>query len=359
MTSSPVAKPVTLAPAAATTPARSLPCPDGNVAGHLECSRPSRILASPGLIPAALTWTSTWPGPGTGVGTSTTLRTSISPYSSNRTAFTSLPPFSQDASTSRPPWVCPLAPEELTLFECQYHRLGFRAWPNAGIASEYLRWPPTHRRNGPPCRWRPAAPGRRPEPPPEPTRCGGNAGAAPPRRTAPWSTCPARRTGARAPAGSSRASTCWPCCCSGPKVRCRRTRRRRGLGPECGGGGGRRAAGGDRAPHPAGRRYPRGGRAAAAAAGHRPVPDRLQPPPGRRAGRRAADQGPLAGAGPARPRGGPDPDPPDLAARPQDRAGRAAAQLRGGGPGARRLAGRRHRRRRGPGVLPRRGPAAR
>ena len=101
MTSSPAAKPVTPGPVPATTPARSLPCPDGNVAGHLECSRPSRILASPGLIPAALTWTSTWPGPGTGVGTSTTFRTSTSPYSSNRTAFTSLPPFSQDPSTSR------------------------------------------------------------------------------------------------------------------------------------------------------------------------------------------------------------------------------------------------------------------
>ena len=53
--------------------------PDGNVAGHRECSSPERILASPGLIPAALTWTSTWPGPGTGVGTSTTLRTSMPP----------------------------------------------------------------------------------------------------------------------------------------------------------------------------------------------------------------------------------------------------------------------------------------
>src|SRR6185437_8932925 len=109
MTSSPVAKPVTPPPVAATTPARSLPCPDGNVAGHRECSRPSRILASPGLIPAALTWTSTWPGPGTGVGTSTTLRTSMSPYSSNRTAFISLPPFSQDASTSETCSVCPPA----------------------------------------------------------------------------------------------------------------------------------------------------------------------------------------------------------------------------------------------------------
>src|SRR6185437_529064 len=113
MTSSPVAKPVTPDPVAATTPARSLPCPDGNVAGHRECSRPSRILASPGLIPAALTWTSTWPGPGTGVGTSTTLRTSISPYSSNRTAFTAC----LRSPKTRQPLVRPgyarLAPEEL------------------------------------------------------------------------------------------------------------------------------------------------------------------------------------------------------------------------------------------------------
>src|SRR5580692_3117562 len=102
MTSSPAAKPVTPAPVPATTPARSLPCPDGNVAGHLECSSPSRILDSPGLIPAALTWTSTWPGPGAGAGTSTTLRTSMSPYSSNRTAFTSLPPFSQTPQLRKP-----------------------------------------------------------------------------------------------------------------------------------------------------------------------------------------------------------------------------------------------------------------
>src|SRR5208282_6740852 len=95
MTSSPAATPVTPGPVSATTPARSLPCPDGNVAGHLACSRPARILASPGLIPAALTWTSTWPGPGTGFGTSTTIRTSTPPYSSNRTAFTGVPPFLQ------------------------------------------------------------------------------------------------------------------------------------------------------------------------------------------------------------------------------------------------------------------------
>src|SRR5690348_14426992 len=111
MTSSPAANPVTPAPVPATTPARSLPCPDGNVAGHLERSRPSRILASPGLIPAALTWTSTWPGPGTGAGTSTTVRTSTSPYSSNRTAFTRLPPLSPDPSTSGRRPVCPSSAE--------------------------------------------------------------------------------------------------------------------------------------------------------------------------------------------------------------------------------------------------------
>src|SRR5437879_1364571 len=87
MTSSPVVNPITPWPARATTPARSLPCPDGNVAGQRECSRPSRILASPGLMPAALTRTSTWPGPGSGMGTSATLSTSTPPYSSNRTAF--------------------------------------------------------------------------------------------------------------------------------------------------------------------------------------------------------------------------------------------------------------------------------
>src|SRR6266581_4856338 len=87
MTSSPAANPVTPWPARATTPARSLPCPEGNVAGQRECSRPSRILASPGLMPAALTRTSTWPGPGSGIGTSATLRTSTPPYSWNRTAF--------------------------------------------------------------------------------------------------------------------------------------------------------------------------------------------------------------------------------------------------------------------------------
>src|SRR5580704_14847406 len=92
MISSPAAKAVTPDPVSDTTPARSLPCPDGNVAGHLASSRPARILAWPGLIPAALTWTSTWPGPGVGVGTSTPFRTSTSPYSSNRTAFTGAPP---------------------------------------------------------------------------------------------------------------------------------------------------------------------------------------------------------------------------------------------------------------------------
>ena len=79
MTSSPAETPVTPDPVSATIPARSLPCPEGNVAGQRACSSPSRILPSPGLIPAALTWTSTWPGPGTGRGTSTTFSTSMPP----------------------------------------------------------------------------------------------------------------------------------------------------------------------------------------------------------------------------------------------------------------------------------------
>ena len=102
------------------------------------------------------------------------------------------------------------------------------------------------------------------------------------------------------------------------------------LCPAFGRGLGRPAPRGVRAAPPARGRLPPPGRAAAAAAGDRQVPDRLQPPPGRRAGRRPASQGPLAGTGPPGPRAGPDPGPPDVAARPQDRPRRAAAQLRGG-----------------------------
>ena len=91
MTSSPAATPSTSGPMPAITPARSLPSPEGKVAGYLACSRPSLILASPGLIPAALTLTSTWPGPGEGSGTSATSRTSGPPYRANRTAFIQLP----------------------------------------------------------------------------------------------------------------------------------------------------------------------------------------------------------------------------------------------------------------------------
>src|SRR5579875_843263 len=87
ITSSPSATPVTPGPSRSTVPARSLPCPDGNVAGHRSCIRPSRILASPGLMPAALTLTSTCPDPGSGTGTSATSSTSSVPYSPNRTAF--------------------------------------------------------------------------------------------------------------------------------------------------------------------------------------------------------------------------------------------------------------------------------
>lgn len=69
-----------------TTPARSLPCPEGNVAGRRACSAPSRMCASPGWMPAARTSTSTCAGPGTSRGTSSTRSTSIPPYSWNRTA---------------------------------------------------------------------------------------------------------------------------------------------------------------------------------------------------------------------------------------------------------------------------------
>ena len=51
---------------AVTTPARSLPSPDGKVAGNISCIAPTRMPASPGLIPAARTSTTTSPGPGDG-----------------------------------------------------------------------------------------------------------------------------------------------------------------------------------------------------------------------------------------------------------------------------------------------------
>ncbi|PQM49227.1 hypothetical protein C1Y40_00554 [Mycobacterium talmoniae] len=78
-TSSPTANVSTPAPSSATTPARSLPCPDGKVAGNRSCSAPLRIIASPGLMPAALTRTTTCPAAGTGRGTSRTSSTSMSP----------------------------------------------------------------------------------------------------------------------------------------------------------------------------------------------------------------------------------------------------------------------------------------
>ena len=72
MTSSPTANPSTPSPTCCTTPARSLPSPEGNVAGYRSWSSPCRILASPGLMPAALTLTSSSPAPGAGSSTSTT-----------------------------------------------------------------------------------------------------------------------------------------------------------------------------------------------------------------------------------------------------------------------------------------------
>ena len=85
---SPTAKPCAPGPSSATTPARSLPSPDGKVAGQSSWRKPSRIPISPGLIAAAFISTSTSPAPGEGRSTSRTSSTSGPPYRSNLTAFT-------------------------------------------------------------------------------------------------------------------------------------------------------------------------------------------------------------------------------------------------------------------------------
>jgi BlaI family penicillinase repressor len=86
MTSSPTPTVTTSGPTSSATPARSLPWPEGNVEGQRSANTPCRIAASPGLMPAALTRTRTFPGPGIGRSTFTTCRTSIPPYFSNLTA---------------------------------------------------------------------------------------------------------------------------------------------------------------------------------------------------------------------------------------------------------------------------------
>src|SRR5438046_923308 len=88
MTSSPTSTVSASAPMSATTPARSLPWPDGKLAGQRSCRKPCRIIASPGLMPAAFTSTRTWPAAGTGFRTSRTSSTSMPPYESNCTALT-------------------------------------------------------------------------------------------------------------------------------------------------------------------------------------------------------------------------------------------------------------------------------
>ncbi len=87
ITSSPGANPPTPAPASSMTPARSLPCPDGNVDGKIFATAPVRMTASLMLMPAAFTRTRTCPSPGTGRSTSSTRNTSIPPNSSYLTAF--------------------------------------------------------------------------------------------------------------------------------------------------------------------------------------------------------------------------------------------------------------------------------
>ena len=71
-TSSPTANLPASGPTAMTTPARSLPWPDGKFVGNQLCMAPERILASPGLMPAARTATTTSPAAGSGIGVSVT-----------------------------------------------------------------------------------------------------------------------------------------------------------------------------------------------------------------------------------------------------------------------------------------------
>src|SRR4051794_16293968 len=72
-------------PTSFTTPARSEPSPEGKLELP-SSSLPSRIAASPGLMPAALTSTSTSSLPSSRSSTSRTVSTSRPPYSSNWTA---------------------------------------------------------------------------------------------------------------------------------------------------------------------------------------------------------------------------------------------------------------------------------
>src|SRR6202034_2906919 len=74
-------------PSSSTTPAKSVPSPQGKLVGKRDSNSPSLIAISPGFIPAAFTATSSSRGPGTGRSTSTTSSTSGPPYRSNLTAF--------------------------------------------------------------------------------------------------------------------------------------------------------------------------------------------------------------------------------------------------------------------------------
>lgn len=86
-TSSPTANPVMSGAIFETTRAKSLPWPDGNVAGNCLCKLPSRIGASPGLIAALRTRNFHASRSGRWFGHISNLRTLSSPYRSNRTAF--------------------------------------------------------------------------------------------------------------------------------------------------------------------------------------------------------------------------------------------------------------------------------
>jgi len=80
-TASPMDSPSTPGPSSSTVPAASIPVPAGRATSIISRMCPARIFQSIALTPAARTAMRTCPGPAWGSSTSSTLRTSGSPYS--------------------------------------------------------------------------------------------------------------------------------------------------------------------------------------------------------------------------------------------------------------------------------------
>src|SRR3984957_7339260 len=109
-TSSPAAQGPASSPVSSMTPARSYPCPEGKAAGKASCRAPSRMNASPGLMPVALTLSRNCPGAGTGRSTSTTCSTSTPPYLLYLTARGMARPSAGRAAEGRSSRRCPGLP---------------------------------------------------------------------------------------------------------------------------------------------------------------------------------------------------------------------------------------------------------